>query len=132
MALETGREIGVLGSCHGVLGDRCEESMDEEIEEAEAGRESHGSDITKFDLSDHRPSVDNVAGGGRESRVLSPEKGVFRMRSLLATVTGGGLTVVVISEFGDIGDDCFRSGAVPAEGPSSAMASSSFIPPRLL
>ena len=50
VALETGREIGVLGSCHGVLGDRCEESMDEEVN-VEAGRESHVSDMTKFDLS---------------------------------------------------------------------------------
>lgn len=49
--LDTGREIGVSGRCHGELGDRPSESIDVEIVDSEGEREMPGGAITKLDSS---------------------------------------------------------------------------------
>lgn len=96
--LDTGREIGVSGSCHGELGDLPSESTDDEIVDSEAVRESPGGEITKFDSSCPKASSpgrsrNKVGGGGRGNLALLSLEGIFWARSWLDTLRGEGLLV---------------------------------------
>lgn len=91
--LDTGRETGVSGSCHGELGDLPSESTDDEIVDSEDVRESSGGEITKLDSSRPKASSpgrsrNNVGGGGRGNLASLSLEGVFWARSWFDALKG--------------------------------------------